>query len=95
MRLELINFSVAAVIGLALIRPALASPNLRWLQYSPVGFFTDQDWNFLKDSAKDGETIEWSNPASNRHGSVTPLSTRQSSDRTCRDLKIVNHANGR
>jgi surface antigen len=92
--------AVAALGGLIFAEAALASANLRWLNYSPVRYFTDQDWALARsaaknalDSAKDGETVEWNNPDSGAHGSLTPVSSTQRNGKTCRDLEIRNHAN--
>jgi surface antigen len=82
-----------------LVGSAVAT-DLRWLNYSPVRFFTDQDWELALAAgrtalgeAEDGVTIEWRNPNSGNHGSLTPLSTAEKNGTQCRDLRIVNHAN--
>lgn len=93
-------FVAGLVLSMAL--PAAASSELRWLNDSPVRFFTDKDWELsnaardraLEDSA-DGETVEWSNEESGSYGSVTPLSRVERDGLTCREAQIVNHARGR
>jgi surface antigen len=92
--------ALLCVLGCFLVSQAtLASANLRWLDYSPVRHFTDKDWDMARAAAKealensaDGMAVEWKNPDSGAHGSMTPLTTRQLDGRTCRDLKIRNHA---
>lgn len=88
------------VLGFSLVQASFASGNLRWLEYSPVRFFTDKDWELAKDAARealnnreDGQVVEWNNPDSNNHGSLTPNATRTKDGRTCRDLVIKNYAN--
>lgn len=75
--------------------------NLRWLDYSPVRFFNDRDWELARgaaddalDNGKDGATVSWENPETGHRGSLTPLDTRQRNGRTCRNLVIENHARG-
>jgi surface antigen len=88
------------ILGWSLSQTVLASTELRWLNYSPVRFFTDKDWDLAKNAArealnntKDGQTVEWQNPASDNRGSLTPVSTTIKDGRTCRDLAIKNYAN--
>lgn len=91
--------ATAMLIGLV-AQPLLAS-NLRWLNYSPVRFFTDQDWEIATaagrkalNETKDGETVSWENPKSGHFGSLTPLGTATRNGATCRQLRIVNNAKG-
>jgi surface antigen len=89
-----------AMLACVLVTEAsLASANLRWLDYSPVRHFTDKDWELARaaahdalENAADGTAVEWENPESGAHGSMTPLTTNDRNGRTCRDLKIRNHA---
>jgi len=95
---------IQALVALALITlfsQVAYSSQLRWLNYSPVRYFTDADWDIAKTAArnalndgKDGVTVNWDNPESKNHGSLTPLSTNLKNGTTCRHLKIENHANG-
>lgn len=94
---------VLAGLFLGTAPQASASTELRWLNDSPLRFFSDKDWelsNAARDkaleTAAEGETVEWSNPESGSYGSVTPLSSVDKEDgRTCREAEIVSHANGR
>jgi len=88
----------AITAALMLAQPTLAS-NMRWLEYSPVRFFTDQDWKLARAATRtalndtsDGETVTWKNPDNGNHGSVTPVSTQSREGTTCRQLLIKNHA---
>jgi surface antigen len=83
-----------------LITQPLYAENLRWLNYSPVKFFTDKDWELAKSAArqalneaKDGEKVPWSNPETKTHGALTPTSSTTKNGAKCRTLKIENHAN--
>lgn len=82
----------------SLFQPAAAFP-MQWLDQSPARYFTDEDWNIAEkaadkalDTAKDGETVSWENPASGAYGTYTPVSTSTEQDMTCREVKVVNHA---
>jgi surface antigen len=86
----------------SLVSPAFAVSDLRWLKDAPARYFTDEDWNLAKaavesalTNAEDGETVEWKNPDSGHHGNITPVATRTTDGRTCRDLLIRNYANSR
>lgn len=79
---------------------ALSASNLRWLDYSPSRYFTNQDWDIAKaaarnalDNTENGVTVEWENPESKNHGKLTPLNSSEKNGTTCRDLKIENFAN--
>lgn len=92
--------ALAALASITMFSQALSASQLRWLNYSPVRYFTDQDWEIAKNAARDalnegedGVTVNWNNPDSKNYGSLTPLSTSQKNGRTCRELKIENHAN--
>jgi surface antigen len=91
------------LLAVGLVDPALVAPavatDLRWLNHSPVRFFSAADWDLAREAARralnkaqDGETVAWTNPDSSHHGSVTPLSTTARDGATCRELKIANHA---
>jgi surface antigen len=89
----------AAALCFLLVGSSVAM-ELRWLNYSPVRFFTDRDWDLARAAARtalseteDGVAIEWSNPDSGNRGTMTPLSTAERNGTRCRQLRIVNHAN--
>jgi len=76
------------------------SVNLRFLAFSPVRFFNDQDWKLLEQTsddllanARDGESREWKNPKTGHHGSMKALRTYKNSEgETCREVQFSNFA---
>lgn len=93
--------TLATAMMLGLVAQPLLASNLRWLNYSPVRFFTDHDWAIATaagrqalNETKDGETVSWENPKSGNFGSLTPLGTATKNGETCRQLRIVNNAKG-
>lgn len=90
---------ILAIVCGSLVTTASAVGDLQWLKNAPVRSFTDADWSLLKataedalNNAEDGQAVEWSNPDSKNHGSVTPVTTKTIDGRTCRDLLIRNYA---
>ena len=78
---------------------SLMAFQLRWLNFSPVSYFTDKDWEIAKETARnaldntaDGETVSWDNPDSKNRGSMTPVSTSNVDGKSCRAMKIENHS---
>ena len=72
---------------------------LRWLNYSPVSFFNDKDWEMARatarnalDNTADGETVNWDNPESKNGGSMTLVSTSNDGGSNCRTMKIHNYS---
>jgi surface antigen len=56
--------------------------NLRFLNFSPVRHFTEQDWQLATaavrqalNETQDGETVSWDNPQSKSFGTITPVMT--------------------
>ncbi|QYZ64875.1 MAG: hypothetical protein OI74_11965 [Gammaproteobacteria bacterium (ex Lamellibrachia satsuma)] len=85
----------------SICQPAQAL-ELRWLQYSPVRYFTDKDWDMMKETArelfnsgKDGDSAAWENPESGNQGSLKALSTMEKGGTTCREAEITNQAGKR
>ena len=75
--------------------------NLRWLNYSPVRFFTDQDWELATQAGRqalnetaDGGTVPWENKSTGASGTLSPLSTSSREGAKCRTMRISNSANG-
>ena len=94
---------LVAIAGmlLVLVQSPAQAVNLKWLEYSPVRFFTDRDWELARSAAdsaigdaEDGGAVTWRNPESGHYGSVTPVSTLKRDGRRCRELAIENHARG-
>ena len=76
------------------------SVNLRFLAFSPVRFFNDQDWKLLEETsddllenAADGESRNWKNPKTGHHGTLKALRTYKNSEgETCREVQFANFA---
>ena len=88
---------LALTASVLLASHALMASQLRWLNYSPVSYFTDKDWEIAKatarnvlDNSADGETVSWDNPDSKNHGSMTLVSTSNGDGKNCRNMKIEN-----
>lgn len=95
-----------AVLGLAVTCLLLGlgaahAQNIRFLEYSPIRYFTDQDWGMARAAAKqaleadeEGAPVTWSNPETGNSGSSTALEGLEREGRQCRRLKIENLARG-
>lgn len=101
MRSLKIAFIVTILLATAVVGTAAASTDVRWLNFSPVRFFTEQDWEMARETVRraledgaDGETVEWTNPDSGSRGTITPTGSTGEDGETCRAVKITNHANG-
>ncbi len=75
--------------------------NLRWLNYSPVRYYNEEDWSLYNSAVQnalnnqpDGKTLEWKNPKTGAAGKVTPVKTYETSKRTCRKVRIYNSIRG-
>lgn len=80
---------------------AANAQNVRWLDYSPIRYFNDQDWEMARSAAKQaleaaeqGTPVSWSNPATGNSGSSTALESLDREGRPCGRLKIENMARG-
>ncbi|MCG6898359.1 MAG: hypothetical protein LJE60_14815 [Thiocapsa sp.] len=73
--------------------------NLRWLEYSPVRYFSDEDWELARAAADDalqnrpdGEAVEWHNPKTGYSGRSTPIRSLERGGKPCRELELENRA---
>ncbi len=93
------------LLALALLVASAALPfaghgaNMRFLEFSPSAFFTDKDWDLIRDAAqdlldnqKDGTTVTWKNDESGFNGTLTVLSTYADFGTTCRRMKVFSDA---
>jgi surface antigen len=98
--------NMLAIVSVWLLTCAISLPaaatglNMRWLQYSPVSYFTDEDWRLAREAAREalneaalGKIVSWENPESGASGSSTPLKALEKDGMLCRYLKIFNSAN--
>jgi surface antigen len=98
MRLRLTP-TLLLLIGLYL--PSVQALHLKWLEFSPVKYFTEKDWELLRHAARtalndkaNGESVKWRNEQSGHSGSLTPISRLEVDGMPCRDLMIRNFAGG-
>lgn len=77
-----------------------ATSGLRFLEYSPARYFTEQDWELARqttrkalDEVADGDSVSWENPETGHGGTLTPLSSSEKDGNRCRVLRVENHAN--
>lgn len=87
---------VFALAGLLLHTSASAFNNL-WLEYSPIQFFTEEDWTLLKstvnkalEQTEKGTSLSWANEESGNSGTVIMQGTAKRGDTLCRRLQINN-----
>jgi hypothetical protein len=89
----------SGLVALALLLGCHAAHafNMRWLEYSPVQYFTDEDWRLLKQTVHEalresrrGDKLTWNNPDSGNSGSVTNLGSSGTEGRECTRLGIHN-----
>jgi hypothetical protein len=90
--------SLLAVLATAL---PVAAANLNFLKDAPISKFTEEDLKIftqtrdqLLNTGKDGETREWSNPATKASGKINIVKSFERDGLRCRSLKITNRAKG-
>jgi len=90
--------TLVLALGLFVALPA-GAVNWRWLEYSPVESFSEEDWEMLQlnarkalDELEDGEAAEWENPATGNSGSAEPLTSEATAGGRCRMLRINNRS---
>lgn len=95
------TFLSAAAAAALLVSASAMGQGYRWLDTSPVRFFTDADWEILRSTARktldngaDGTEASWSNPDTDASGSIKVLSTYQENGLRCRKTQITNQARG-
>ena len=93
-------YMMAAVIA-AFASVPVSGQGYRWLDTSPIKFFSDEDWELMRstarktlDDARDGTTANWSNPETDASGSITVISTYEEDGRRCRKTKFYNSVRG-
>ena len=93
------HICILQVILLCLLSSSVFAVNLRFLQYSPVEYFTDEGWRLMRETVQqalnkesNGATVEWENSDTKASGSITPLKTFTDNDMPCRETKVFNSA---
>jgi surface antigen len=88
---------LAATIAAA---PFLAqASNMRFLEFSPSAFFTEKDWDLVRNAASDlldnhadGESVSWKNEDNGYNGKLTVLETYAEFGTTCRRMRVFSDA---
>jgi surface antigen len=93
--------TLSVLILLLLFSSGALGVNLKALEYSPVRYFTDEDWVLARSTAREaltegenGKSYRWDNERSGSYGSLSPISDEMVDGRRCRDLVIRNFAGG-
>ncbi len=93
--------ALSALILLLLFSSGVLGVNLKALEYSPVRYFTEEDWTLARSTAsqalsegESGKSYRWDNERSGSYGSLSPISDEIVDGRRCRDLVIRNFAGG-
>lgn len=95
------SLSRILAVLLLLVPVVSGAVNLRWLEYSPVRYFSDEDWELARGAADealqnraDGEAAEWHNPRTGHSGRAVPRRSLEREGRPCRELAVENQARG-
>ena len=98
------TISTVFVVALCLGTPASTALAAGWdfMKDTPSEVFTREDWDIFNaaykrflNEGKDGETANWSNPATTAKGTLTLVKTSENKGITCRTLRIANQARNR
>ena len=93
------NSALAAALLAALLGSApVHGVNWRFMDFSPVRFFTDADWALfsltgrqLVEETPDGETRTWENPYTGNKGAMQAVTTYKNDlGQKCRQVRIRN-----
>lgn len=91
----------ALLIALAIAAAPLSgrASNMRFLEFSPSAYFTEEDWAMaraaaakLLDDGKDGDSTSWKNDKTGHNGTLKVLSTFADFGTTCRRMEVFNDA---
>ncbi len=92
-------YLVGSVILLLISVQTTYSVNLQWLKYSPVRYFTEQDWEMAKKAADEvlnhrsiGEALSWKNPDTGNSGDSMVTGTSEKDGKACKTLQITSRA---
>jgi len=84
-----------SILALVLASLDCQASNWQWLRNSSLGNLDESDWAAMSqalkdalDTAADGESRHWSNPASGRQGDVMILNTLDDSEIPCRQVRF-------
>lgn len=91
----------ALILAAAIVSAPLAAhaSNMRFLEFSPSAFFTEEDWALLRgaatnllDNLADGESVSWKNEKTGHNGKLTVLDTYADFGTTCRRMRVFSDA---
>lgn len=87
------------VVSWLVMCPTAGAFNTQFLDDAPIARFNKEDidiWlNTLTDALENGEDgveVQWENPKTGHHGTVTPLNRKRHDGMDCRDVDIRNFA---
>jgi surface antigen len=85
------NLFIAGTAVLALVSPPMHAFNTQFLDNTPISRLNDEDIEIMLqtltlalDNADNGAEVEWSNPKTGNHGTITPLDNNTVDSRDCR-----------
>lgn len=91
--------SLLLIIAITTLPLAAHASNMRFLEFSPSAFFTEKDWELLRETAKnllndhkDGESMSWKNAENGHNGKLTLLKTFKEFGTTCRSMEVFSDA---
>lgn len=100
--MKIFYLGISFIVLFFLSLPLLSQDNYEFLDDTAGQYFTDQDWAMFEkamnkslNNYKDGEKLQWKNPATGSWGSFMPSHSTRKTGILCRDLTIVNGANNR
>lgn len=93
--------SIVSVVLAAAVAPALAQNYRGLLKNTPVESFNAEDRRLFQEASRKalndtpaGETVTWSNPATESHGELKVLKDFTWKDNRCREVHVHNESHG-
>jgi hypothetical protein len=96
-----LNVMLAAMAVAFMLSGQAQARAWEWAKRLPVNQYSPEDISILKQSMAeilgslgDGETGHWSNPESGHGGSITPMTSVQKDNKTCRKTRFTSVTGG-
>ncbi len=94
------RLSALVLVVASIVLPlTVHAANMRFLEFSPSAFFTEKDWELVKEAAEDlldnhedGKSVSWKNEENGYNGKLTVLNTYADFGTTCRRLRVFSDA---
>jgi surface antigen len=94
------RLSALVLVVASIVLPlTVHAANMRFLEFSPSAFFTEKDWELVKEAAEDlldnhedGKSVSWKNEETGYNGKLTVLNTYADFGTTCRRLRVFSDA---